>query len=85
LGASEDARQLVSGEGVVSVAWTYQPNPDGSGFQQVWSNPGTTTGCGVDFWSEAPGTQVRPSAATADACKYTGGASVSATRRPLAP
>src|SRR5204863_904758 len=55
LGVSEDGGQIVTGEGVLTTVWTWQPRLDGSGFEQVWSNPGTVTGCGVHFRSAATG------------------------------
>ena len=68
LGVSEDGGQIVSGEGVRTTVWTWQPRPDGSGFEQVWSNPGTVTGCGVHFRSLATGAELRSSIPTTDGC-----------------
>lgn len=68
LGVSEDGGQIVTGEGVLTTVWTWQPRSDGSGFEQVWSNPGTVTGCGVHYRNLATGAEVRPQILTTDGC-----------------
>jgi subtilase family protein len=71
-GISEDGRQVVSGEGLRTTVWTWQPRADGSGFEQVWSNPGTVTGCAVRYRSLATGAEVAPQIAAANACTLGG-------------
>jgi len=70
LGVSEDGGQLVTGEGVLTTAWTWQPTPDGANYEYVYSNPGTVTGCGVHYRNLATGAEVRPQIPTTDGCTY---------------
>ena len=69
LGVSEDGGQIVTGEGVLTSEWTWhftENNID----EQLYSNPGTVTGCGVHYRSPATGAEVRPAIPTTDGCTY---------------
>jgi len=66
LGVSEDGGQVVSGEGVSAIAWTWRVDPDG--FRQVWDNPGSVTDCGVRYRASATSVETAPAIPTADAC-----------------
>ncbi len=61
-GASEDGAQLVSGEGVGTVAWSWLQQ------QQTFSDPGTVTGCAVHYHPMAGPTELVPAIPTVDAC-----------------
>jgi len=61
-GASEDRAQLVSGEGVGTVAWSWLQQ------QQTFSDPGTVTGCAVHYHPMAGPTELVPAIPTVDAC-----------------
>jgi len=70
LGVFEDGGQLVTGEGVLTTVWTWQPTPDGANYELVYSNNGTVTGCGVHYRSLATGAEVRPAIPTTDGCTF---------------
>jgi len=71
-GVSEDGTQVVSGEGVRTTAWAFQPKLDATGFEQVWSDPGTVSSCGVRYRSVATGAEIAPAITTSDACTTRG-------------
>jgi hypothetical protein len=68
LGISEDGGQVVTGQGVLTTVWTWQPRLDGSGFEQVWSNPGTVTDCSIHYRTLDTNAEVRPQILTTDGC-----------------
>ena len=73
-GVSEDgAYQGVSGEAVWTTAWTFKPKPDGSGFDNFWSDHGTVSACNVRYRNLASGVTIGPSIATPSACALNGG------------
>jgi len=50
------------------LASLLRPRQDGSGFENVFSNPGTVTGCSVHYRSPATGAEVRPAIPTTAGC-----------------
>jgi len=72
-GVSEDGEyQGGSGEGVWTTAWTLKPLPDGSGFDNFWTDPGTVSNCGIRYRNLVSGVNIGPSISTPRACALNG-------------
>lgn len=84
-GVSEDGAQVVSGEGMRNTAWTEQPKLDGSGFENVYSDPGTISNCAVHYRGSTAVSDIAPAITTPDACTSLGGEGTIAPIRQWSP